>query len=342
MRFLLILICCLFSMTTSIFCQKLPFPSNIEEAVKLLSSDMPDSLKLKIKTTDNDKLLEHVTPYGGNYDPIFTWSLQDSILINYFAASGISFYGHIEHIILIALKNHLNGKAIIPEQVIFPFKAIELKWEEEDKNRFTLDTLRGEYIPQDLQDCFKQIDRFWNDSIKNIVRNRTEEKFIASAHLGFGMWMRNNWQLWHGSRLTQYFNKIGIYHAENMSGMILSSYYRYLNGKALKLENQIRSYKYYWQISKMPDKNTFPVAAENMEFNTTYYYKSRKFKEGAVHAAEDSTTNFIWLFDFHLNWAKISREEFNELKKQKKNQFEHYLKKLYRKNKIRTDNKNSN
>jgi hypothetical protein len=81
--------------------------------------------------------------------------------------------------------------------------------------------------------CFKQIDSFWDDSTKTKVKNWREDEFSANAHFGLEMWMRNNWQLWCGSRLSKYFNELGIYHSDDISGIISDSYYRYLTGQEI-------------------------------------------------------------------------------------------------------------
>ena len=62
--------------------------------------------------------------------------------------------------------------------------------------------------------------------------------------------MRNNWGLWKGSRLSKWFNSQGIKHTDDMSGVILVSYYRHLNGKPIELEKQIQYYKNYWAKTK--------------------------------------------------------------------------------------------
>ncbi|QIA08837.1 DUF6794 domain-containing protein [Draconibacterium halophilum] len=112
---------------------------------------------------------------------------------------------------------------------------------------YSSDSINGIYIPKDLNDCFIQIDGFWNDSIKTKVQSWTENEFCGNAHLGFGMWMRNNWGLWSGSRLQVYFKDKGIYHPDDMSGIILTSYHRYLTGKDVELKKQIKEYKAYWK-----------------------------------------------------------------------------------------------
>ena len=119
-----------------------------------------------------------------------------------------------------------------------------------DNARFKKDTLDEVYIPKDLEDCFKQIDVFFADSTKTKIKQWTEDEFCSNAHFGLGMWMRNNWGLWGGSRLSKYFNEMKIFHPDDMSGIILTSYHRYLTGNEIKLEEQIKYYRNYWKKSR--------------------------------------------------------------------------------------------
>ena len=77
-----------------------------------------------------------------------------------------------------------------------------------------------------------------------------EEEFRANAHFGLGLWMRNNWGLWKGSRLHYFFKTKGILHPDDMSGIILTSYHRNLNDVNIKLKKQIRCYQKYWKKQK--------------------------------------------------------------------------------------------
>lgn len=106
------------------------------------------------------------------------------------------------------------------------------------------------YIPVDLDDCIIQLNKIIPDSTKAGIIALTEEDFSARTHLNLGMWIRNNWGLWSGSRLAKFFTLKGIYHPDDMSGIILDSYYRYLIGQDIKLEEQIRYYHEYWERVK--------------------------------------------------------------------------------------------
>lgn len=132
------------------------------------------------------------------------------------------------------------------------------------------------YIPIDLYDCIKQLDTIFADSSKTKIKALTEDEFSGRFHLSFGMWMRNNWGLWKGSRLSKYFNAKGIYHPDDMTGIIFDSYYRHLMVKEIQLDEQIKYYQDYWVKAKQDDLER--KEKEIMEYNigdtVIYNYKN--------------------------------------------------------------------
>lgn len=130
------------------------------------------------------------------------------------------------------------------------YKARVVRYE----RNINADSIDGIYIPKNLDECFQQIDFFWSDSLKKEVKNMSEDDFTTNAHFGFGLWMRNNWALWGGSRLRTYFYEMEVFHPDDMSGIILDSYHRYLNGKAINLEEQIKYYQSYWKKAEEQER----------------------------------------------------------------------------------------
>ncbi|GAA4825272.1 DUF6794 domain-containing protein [Algivirga pacifica] len=154
------------------------------------------------------------------------------------------------------------------------------------ENKFELDSINGVYIPNDLEDCFVQINAFWSDSTKQQVTEWTEDEFVGKAHMGFGTWMRNNWRLWGGSRLSKYFNDMGIYHPDDMSGIILISYHRYLNDTDIQFKKQVKYYQVYWKKAKREQKKfqkeefkEFSVG-DTVEFSYDYEFISENQEKG--------------------------------------------------------------
>lgn len=104
------------------------------------------------------------------------------------------------------------------------------------------DSINGIYIPKNINDCLHQLDLILNDTVKSEILKMDERNFTINAHFGLGMWLRNNWGLWGGSRLQLYFIKEGIDHPDNMSDIILTSYYRYKKSQNINFKQQIKYY----------------------------------------------------------------------------------------------------
>ena len=150
-----------------------------------------------------------------------------------------------------------------------------------EKSKTLADTI---YIPIDLNDCLKQLDFMFADSIKAKIKTLTEEEFSGKYHLGFGMWMRNNWGLWKGSRLSKYFNSIGIYHPDDMTGIIFDSYHRQLAGHEIKLAEQVKYYQDYWEKAKKDDLERKKKEFANYIISDTVIYN---YKNGFVSKAQE-------------------------------------------------------
>lgn len=110
-------------------------------------------------------------------------------------------------------------------------------------------------IPKTLEEAFDILDEMNIKDIEDWLKDE-EGKAIGQSHHGLGMWLRNNWGLWHSepfwdkNTLNYWFNEMGIFHADDMSSIILTSYHRIKNGKEVKLEKQVQHYLDFWKKTK--------------------------------------------------------------------------------------------
>ncbi len=102
------------------------------------------------------------------------------------------------------------------------------------------------YIPKDLEDSFVELKKILDPKLIEDIENMKEE-VISGMHHGLGRHLRNNWGLWNDSVLAKWFNEKGIHHADDMSGIILDSFWRHLHSEPIKLDEQIKFYQYYWE-----------------------------------------------------------------------------------------------
>lgn len=110
--------------------------------------------------------------------------------------------------------------------------------------------IEGSYIPKNLNECLIEIDKILGKKRIKEIRNLSEQEFTSNSHFGLGLLIRNNWALWKGSRLYIFFKEKGITHPDDMSGIILKSYYRNLNGIDINLDEQIKYYQEYCKKQK--------------------------------------------------------------------------------------------
>src|SRR5437764_8049632 len=63
------------------------------------------------------------------------------------------------------------------------------------------------YVPKDLENCYVELEKMLPENIIKEMKEGTEEDMIKFHH-GLGTWLRNNWGLWGGSKLSEYFNQM--------------------------------------------------------------------------------------------------------------------------------------
>lgn len=104
------------------------------------------------------------------------------------------------------------------------------------------DKYPSDYIPKNLEDALNYLDCVWID--KEAFKNKTEKDAVTDAHFSGGQWMRNGWELWEGKNsLYKQFKSLGVTFPEDISTIILTSFHRRLNNKAIDLDGQVREYK---------------------------------------------------------------------------------------------------
>lgn len=103
------------------------------------------------------------------------------------------------------------------------------------------------YVPKDLEDCFVELKKMLPKKLIKKIKDGKESAMIE-YHMNLGVWIRNSWGLWKGSCLKSYFENLGIHHPDDMSGIILDSFYRHLNNENIGLSGQVRMYQKYWEV----------------------------------------------------------------------------------------------
>lgn len=115
-----------------------------------------------------------------------------------------------------------------------------MSWRTELRERFG-------YIPVDLKDALRVLREEMPDADLATIMAWTENEVVGCCHHGLGRRLRNAWKLYIGSRLAKWFAvQHGIVHADDMSGIILTSLWRVMHDKPVEVEQQVRKYKEFW------------------------------------------------------------------------------------------------
>lgn len=111
------------------------------------------------------------------------------------------------------------------------------------------DFIRMKRVPKNLEDCYWVFEQEFDEETIQQFKELEEKDMMAVTHHSLGRWLRNNWGLWdEKTELHRWFkNELGIFHADDMSGIILTSMHRKLNGKDIDLEGQVEFYQNYWK-----------------------------------------------------------------------------------------------
>lgn len=147
-----------------------------------------------------------------------------------------------------------------------------IKEKEAYKMRIVADSIQGFYIPKNIEECFTELDKLLKPKDIKALKSLKEEEVISNYHHGLGTYLRNNWYLWGGSRLSNYFKNLGIFHPDDISSIILRSYYRYLNQQEIKLDKQIKYYKDYWAKYEVDEKKKIQEQFSQYKVGDTLFF----------------------------------------------------------------------
>ncbi len=139
------------------------------------------------------------------------------------------------------------------------------------------------YKPANLEEAVIQLTKILPDKTQQEVFSMTEEEFLGGSHFGLGMWIRNNWELWRGGELAKEFNAKGIFHPDDMSGIILKCFYRQLHNQDWELDEQIKFYQKYWrevqEYQYRLENDTVFARQEKNKYESSIRERNEKLKQ---------------------------------------------------------------
>ena len=209
----------------------LPIPTDLEKCFQILDQTMDAATQAIVKTLPEDSIYYHRAFHCGA-EFYYAWNLPEgSAITQYLNGKGIFGLREIYETILISYHRHLNDTSVDLEGQIKHYKAKKKAEYAIYLSKLDKDTLDGIYIPKDLEDCFIQLDKILSSEERSAIKLLKHKSETAQYQLHIGLWVRNNWGLWSGSRLQKYLQDRKLTTPDAMSVLILEYYYDWLNNK---------------------------------------------------------------------------------------------------------------
>lgn len=108
---------------------------------------------------------------------------------------------------------------------------------------------------KDIETALKYIEHlFCNNNPKGpadmkYFSNLDEESALLETHHSLSQELRNDLSLWDkdSTMYKYFFNKWKIFHADDMSSILITCFYRELNNENWHIEKQVQEYLDYWK-----------------------------------------------------------------------------------------------
>jgi hypothetical protein len=93
-------------------------------------------------------------------------------------------------------------------------------------------------VPRVVGDAFRRLDGELEPADRDTIRGTPANDMIR-YHMGLGMYVRNEYGLWKGGPLQDFFLRKGVQHPDDMSSVLLDAYRLYLRGEPVNLDSII-------------------------------------------------------------------------------------------------------
>lgn len=207
-------------------------------------------------------------------------------------------------------------------------RDVEQETKEELSIKFT-QSLTDLDVPKNLDEALSNLHILISDKDKEKLAKLDKSYYSGQMHMSLGLSIRNFWIRSEESKLTDYFNKLGIFHPDDMSSIILSRFYAEIKNQPFDLNKKVEYYKLYW-INNYPPQRTIypPEIPDSIMVDDSYSFKDSLGNSHSVFYESMSPRDSTWIYQKQFGWKWVSRKELKNFGR--KNMFE-YLEKLYSK-----------
>ena len=108
--------------------------------------------------------------------------------------------------------------------------------------RIKMERINDVYIPRDLYDAMKELDRLTEVKVAAKLKSSPEDTIASKLHFSLGRWMLLNWGLEEGSRLSYYLKSKGLSFPDDMMDLLIRCWYRHIKKLPMEENKLIQKY----------------------------------------------------------------------------------------------------
>lgn len=151
---------------------------------------------------------------------------------------------------------------------------------------------RAAYVPKNLDEAHAQLLYMLSPAVLQRIRDMPDEKGMNRLHHGLGRWIRNNWGLWAGGELADSLRKLGLHHPDDMSGVILDTFWCKLHNQPFRLEERVAYYDEFWRSRQEPTEGS-PTDGATIAWGII-----QGRGKGTVHLGISQSDGSYWRYEY--------------------------------------------
>lgn len=127
-------------------------------------------------------------------------------------------------------------------------------------------------VPKTLDEAHEQLAKLLSkEELAKIDAMKSEDE-MTEYHFGPGMGMRNSWGLWGDGPLAQHMKDLGFTHPDDMSGVILKTFWCKRHKKDYRLKERAAYYAAYWKAAAAPPETAKdPKDDSEVNWNMSFF-----------------------------------------------------------------------
>jgi len=110
-------------------------------------------------------------------------------------------------------------------------------------------------IPTTLSEAHAELERIFSAEDLAEIDGMPSEDDMIQYHMPFGTGLRNSWGLWQGSPLGKHMEELGFTHPDDMSGVILGTFWCKRHGQDFRLKERAAAYKRGWEAQQRREED---------------------------------------------------------------------------------------